>query len=286
MNDNFNIEIKKVISARTPTENQLIPGEEKHRKIHLHWFREILVVLSGHSEFVLNNGIYQADPGTVFMIGRKVPHAYEYEVSDHDLKHLWISYECGIIFGCMVYVHSGGKDLSWGKGVVMGADAWHLISERWDLLERGKLQPEAEIFNCLHIPLLALIDDYRFNVKYRVRNPSINKIRPVVDILLHHIKTNRGRNCSWPELEQVTGYTRYYLAHQFKKNCGFSVREYINQIRIESAAIGFSQGAKQKELADDLGFASAVSFWNWLRKHKDQVKKRRESLDTNLNYGK
>lgn len=40
---------------------------------------EICIVLSGHSKFMLNNSVYDAEPGTAFMIDSWVSHPFGYK---------------------------------------------------------------------------------------------------------------------------------------------------------------------------------------------------------------
>lgn len=261
-------EIKKIVTVYS-TYPELTAEESERLPMHSHLWREILVVLAGSSKFNLNGQLYSAEPGTVFLIDPQIPHSCRYSDSDHDLVHLWIS-SSSAMFGSTVSLKERGSRITGGKSVFLSPQVWNAVQERWELLSRLKKPDENLVSDYMKIPLTALVDDYMFKLKYKQQNV---KVLSVVKILLQHIRINNGRDCSWHKLEQITGFSRYYMAHKFKKECGFSVRDYIEQVRIEYAARAILRGCKQKEIASELGFASPVSYWNWMKFHRERINK-------------
>ena len=261
-------EIKKIVTVYSPAPALKTDAGADQFLTHSHLWQEILVVLAGRSRFLFNGQLYRAEPGTVFLIDTKIPHASRYLPTDHDLVHLWIS-SCSAMFGSIVYVNESGNMLAGGKSLFLSPRVWAQVQDRWEQLSRLKKPDETLVSDYMKAPLAALVDDYMFNLKYKQQNV---KVQSIVKILLQHIRVNNGRDCSWHKLEQITGFSRCYLAHKFKNECGFTVRDYIDQVRVEYSADAISRGCKQKEIASELGFSSPVSFWNWLKLHKEQVK--------------
>ena len=111
-----------------------------------------------------------------------------------------------------------------------------------------------------------------FQMEHRSRlNDSDDAIARVIQAVKAHILSCNARNCSYQDLEQVSGFSRSYLAHCFRDRTGMSIGEFIDEVRLDYTIKGRRQGMTQKEIACELGFASPVSYWSWLRKHKDKL---------------
>jgi len=77
------------------------------------------------------------------------------------------------------------------------------------------------------------------------------------------IRSRNGVNCSLDELEHAFGYSRSHLSHVFRRCAGMSIGECIDLVRIDCMREQRAHGMKQKEIAAELGFASASAFWLW-----------------------
>ena len=86
-------------------------------------------------------------------------------------------------------------------------------------------------------------------------------------------------DCSYRQLEQISGYNRFYQAHRFRDSEGCTIGEFINRVRIIYAADAFRHGMLQKEIAIELGFSSPSNFGNWFCKHKTAIQEEAKRFD-------
>lgn len=88
----------------------------------------------------------------------------------------------------------------------------------------------------------------------------------IIQRVQNYIEINYGRNSSIADLEKFSGYNRYYLMRLFKVQTGFTILQYINQIRQRIAEDALNRNISQKEIAFQLGFSSPAAFWLWKKR--------------------
>ena len=235
-----------------------------------HPFVEMCFVISGSSRYMLNNMIFDLEPGTCVFIDSGVSHSFGYRTEDHDLCHLWL-YLNGGLSANLIRVEQGGLITRPLNMFSMPEGYADIINLRLRYLGNEPLNDEnAAVF--LSDPVNGVLQETAFQMEYKPRlSDSGDAISRVIYAVRAHILSCNARGCSYQELEQVSGFSRSYLAHCFRERTGMSIGEFIDEVRINYTRKGRRQGMTQKEIACELGFASPVSYWSWLRKHKDKL---------------
>ena len=250
------------------------PGEpcpaEAEFNTSSHPFVEMCFVISGTSRYMLNNMIHELEPGTCVFIEPGVSHSFGYREEDHDLCHLWL-YLNGGLWANLIGVGEGGmisRPLNMFSIPPGYAD---IVIRRLRYLENEPVNDEnAAVF--LSDPVNGVLLETAFQLEHRSRpDGSEDPIALVIHAVKTHILSCNARNCSYQDLEHVSGFSRSYLAHCFRARTGMSIGEFIDEVRVDYTIKGRRQGMTQKEIACELGFASPVSYWSWLRKHKDRI---------------
>ena len=234
--------------------------------VHKHSFREMLFVIEGKSQFVLNGRQYDLSEGSVALIDSWIPHSFGYTESDHNLTHLWFYFlDNGLnARWCNVSLH--GQYTFAGIIMPLPSHVYTLFISRWnELKKQQEITPELEAFY-LRTPFLCILEELLF-----LMTPK-EKVTPDLPDIVHsvrlYIESQNARDCSLEHLEKVFGYNRFYLAHRFREVMGFSVGTYINQVRLAFTGNAIAKGLKQKEIAYELGFSSSAAFWKWYQKNK------------------
>jgi AraC-like DNA-binding protein len=232
---------------------------------HLH--REILFILHGESRFLLNGLVYDARPGVAFLLNKWEVHSYGYRKDDHDLLHLWIHFSDDRMYGSLVRVSCAGQYRPAGSHMNFNEDLHQLLKRRWNMLEKI---PECDsgVKDLLIKPVLNIVFEefamFQFGmIEYPKENTS-----DITVFLRNYIRNTNGRGCSLENLEKLSGYSRFHLTRLFREQCGKTIGEYINDIRLHFVKEADKRGLKQKEIAVELGFSSPAAFWYWLQKHK------------------
>ncbi|OQA84003.1 MAG: DNA-binding transcriptional regulator SoxS [Lentisphaerae bacterium ADurb.Bin242] len=243
------------------------PGDGFKSSVHPH--REIFFAIEGRSRYMLNNRVYDAVPGSVFLIDRWVPHAVGYLESDHDLLHLWFHMPGSVLDASIIRVESHGRYKLDSKPVLFPSDLQSALIRRWDALNNRTEISVETVRRYMKAPLNALLDETAFQLS-DTETAAAETADNIVRAVKNHIKIMNARGCSLKHLEQISGYSRFYLSHRFQKVVGCTIGEYVDRVRADYTREAFRRGLKQKEIAFELGFSSPSNFWSWLQKHKNR----------------
>ena len=234
----------------TPSETTERQTQESHPE------REILLILSGKSDFTFNGKAVQCMPGDAFFINSHVPHQLGYRDINNDITHIWVHLHPKRFFA-MQYQISAQTPLRSCQSWEFSLPMLEFINARWDMALKSPREQRRILYRSI---ARIIAEEIRFSP-----GPSGNPIREQSDIvswMKRHISLNCGRNSSMEELEKLIGYNRSYLMRKFKERSGMTVGEYINTVRRAFVAGAVSR-LTQKEIAARLGFKSAAAFWLW-----------------------
>lgn len=254
----------EILSCLDETEAANLNTADNPRSQESHPEREILFILSGKNNFLLNGRIYPAVPGDVFFINSWIPHQCDYGTIKNDFRHLWIHFHEKRLFGVFcLNQHSlhTSRMLNWEySGHLLG-----LLNERWDraLLEPGHSAARQEIY-------LSIARILAEEIAYlSAHEPQVIRSKPeqIAVWIKNYISIHYGRNASMSELEKLTGFNRFYLMRLFKSEYGMTIGEYINCVR-RGFVTGAAKNLRQKEIAAMLGFKSAAAFWLWKKRDR------------------
>ena len=223
-----------------------------------HHEREILMVVSGESDFLFAGKPRIAGPGDVFFIDRWVPHQCRYGTIKSDFTHIWIHLHASRLFGVVCSNPprpAAGARRSWdfSPGVLA------LLNERWD---RALAENAHTARRDIYRGMARILGE---EIAYTLSRPGLipgNREPRAVAWVKDYISMRCGRDSSLAELERLTGYNRYHLMRQFKSEYGMTIGEYVNCVRRGFLAAAENQ-MPQKEIAAQLGFKSAAAFWLW-----------------------
>lgn len=262
--------VKKIISQYSPVSRT---DEVSRFQRSSHLKREMLFVIQGTSSFMINNSVYPSEPGTLFFIDSWIPHAFKYTPEDDALQHLWIHFEENRHHLLAVVMDIENGKISPLKNILFlrpeYAEILKYRLEQFDLSE----QKDSRILEiCIRDAVNGILSETAFQLYHQelLQNKK-KRVSSVIESVKAHITLCNGRNCSYKELEQISGFSASYLSHQFRECVGMSIGKYIDQARIDYTVAALKRGMKQKEIAYELGFSSPVNFWSWLRKHRDKI---------------
>lgn len=262
----MNLKIKKIISEHSPAKCD--ENIEKFRSSS-HHTREICFVVKGKSRYMINNRVFTARPGTVFLLNHWVTHTFGYQQEDSDLLHLWI-FLGKKLRAALVSVTEKG-DFFYTASVDLPQHLKDDLMSSWDELDRlDEITPDI-VTEYLQSDLENFFSEINLLLKKNAGDATRARNENVIESIKNYINMTNSRDCSLAELEKISGYNRFYLSHCFKKYEKCTVREYINKVRIEYVAEAMKKGITQKEIAFELGYSSAANFWIWLNKYRKDI---------------
>jgi AraC-like DNA-binding protein len=232
-------------------------------RIERHSAREILLVVSGATSFVLDGKYHLARPGSVFFIDQWVPHKLGYLPEESDFMHIWLHLRKRELYAGLLHVADGVKR-GYRDMILFPLEIYCLINKRWDTMKNSQeMEGAKHKYQKSMIQLLCSemeLSEAIVSSKAPTNNEIIEKVQNYIDI-------NCGRNSSIAELEQFSGYNRYYLMRLFKAQTGLTILQYINQVRRGITSDALDRNISQKEIAYQLGFSSPAAFWLWKKRN-------------------
>lgn len=229
-------------------------------QIERHVTREILMVIAGETDFVLDGKYHKAVPGSVFFIDHWVPHKLGYRDDETDFIHIWMHFHDGKLYASILTVAGGvsSRDI-----FSFPPELYSLLNKRWEQMKNcpdnspAKRKLQRYMTQLLRAEMELNGEDGSHSA--RSNNEIIEQVQKYIEI-------NYGRNSSIGELEKFSGYNRYYLMRLFKAQTGFTILQYVNQVRRRMVEDAQKRNISQKEIAFQLGFSSPAAFWLWKKR--------------------
>ena len=233
--------------------------------------REILVVLDGEYDILLEDRIYHISPGCAILIDAG---------EDHE-EFPNVGYFCTILLPeHMVYHLTARGDGTYRRLYDIGnyrhcdphrqkmlLDSWRKTCE-----SGAKIEYLTELELLIQLHAARLVQIYDTAVAYDGYN-SEKRNRVRIRHVMEYIEDQCGRYCSIANLAEMAGCSRTSFIRDFRRIAGCSVLEYVNRqrlLRLKSLlkpSQQTDQSTPLKECAKELGFSSPQAFARWKKQH-------------------
>ena len=238
------------------------------RHTHEHHFREILIGLAGRGKYGFQGKIYPVSPGTVFLFDADESHDSWYPSFDPPCCHLWLCESSvgsqAAIFWTPCEVRQGRFSLSPSTPAVLPAAA--VFWKSWNLLRREPQAPvsRARLFASFTTLLLEL---YEQAMAARPQQAAEERNRrAVVAEIAEVIKRNLGGDLSLEHLSRLAGYSKFHFLRMFQKYQGCSLRDYIQELKLQAGRELLRRGMKVAAASEALGFANPSAFSRFVKR--------------------
>lgn len=248
-----------------------------------HPHREILFIIAGSGEYYFHGKLYAGNGGEIFFFDSYDKHSYDFAPSPAERLVLFVGYDFDGSCVTNIYrVLTTGKLQNCYRQVVDNVGVARQLYLAWDqALEPGLLAPEL-IRMRLSTGFGVLLQEIVVQITSREHPPEPTKRsveqRYRLETITRYIHINKGRDCSIRKLAQMVHYSEFHFMKLFREHYQCSVKEYINQIRLNTVQEAEGSGLLQKEIATILGFSSPSSFNAWLTGER---KKRSAKVEAN-----
>ncbi len=233
-------------------------------RMQRHSQREIMLVISGETTYVLNGQVLPAIPGSVFFIDSWVSHQLGYPAQESSFDHVWLHFHQGKLFASLLHWSHTPEPLC--RGVIpLPFELYPLLNRRWNS-SKGDQAAADGWKNALQRGIIRLLCE-EFALHYRQQTESPREKPDIVEAVENYIAVNCGRNSSLEALEKFSGYNRFYLTRLFRRSTGYTIGDYKDQVRRQVVNDARSKQISDKEIAWQLGFSSPAAF-SWWKKQK------------------
>ena len=232
---------------------------------------EIMLVLDGEGDVMINDQVYTGGTGTVFMIPPGVPHDKNYDHNQCNGLHLWMIAWTDLARYSFFRV-STEKVVQYSDNNLrvyrhFDSELYRGISNLWSNAANTPLTREQRR------EFMALID-YRAAQLIRIereapRTETIGNIGRdfmIVQQVKKYIGQQCGRGCQINMLADMFDCSRSRFLKIFRRYAGCTVLEFVDRERIRRYR-AFSDSTPVKSIAAELGFSSSSSFIHWRQRN-------------------
>ena len=238
------------------------------RHTHQHHFREILIGLAGCGKYGFQGKIYPVSPGTVFLFDADESHDSWYPPFGPPCRHLWLH---EMAAGNQFTLSWNPCEVQHGRFILSPSVMPPLPSaapfwKSWDLL---RAQPRSPLYRAGFFAQFAtlLLDLYEQARAVRLDpNTDERNRRAVVAEIAEVIKRNLGGDLSLEHLSRLAGYSKFHFLRMFQKYQGCSLRDYIQELKLQAGRELLRRGMKVAAASEALGFANPSAFSRFVKR--------------------
>lgn len=228
---------------------------------HWHDYIEIIYLLSGKLELIINTHQFSLFPNDMIIIGSNHIHstcsndletsAFVLQISMTFLKNNSTMYS-HILFDKIINSHddASGK-LYYLKHLFKEFSAIEGIYN-----EYGNLKRTALLYDTL-----AVLIQYYSGSPTQSATQLKHSVYKYLNIIIDFISANYHQRVTLDEIAKQAGFTKYYLSRFFSKYVGMTVGEYITMLRLDEAyTLVLNSDLSLADISDYCGFANYPIF--------------------------
>ena len=236
---------------------------------HDHSAVEILLTLEGAVTYVLEDTVYQVRKGEVLIVPPDMLHALSMEEGSSRILFLFEPDAVMSMRDIKFLAPYFDKPFHLRDGSEAHVRIRELLLRARDAYEKRDLMWNTFCYSCFLRIYAALGQNYLSGIKPRAGEPVRNMDSEVITAVMTYINNHYMEELSLEDVAQFAGFSRYYFSRSFKKQTGYSFKDYLCQKRLQVAMdLLIRTNRSMREVALDSGFGSVATFNRVFREKK------------------
>lgn len=238
-------------------------------EVHDHSAVEILLTIEGSVTYTVEDTVYQVRKGEVLILPPDMPHSLT--MGEGSSRYLFLFEPEGIL--SMRDIKTMSPHFHRPFHLHDGSEAHVRIREMLlriqDVYEKRDLMWNTMCYSYLLRIYAILAQRYLNGV--RSRAPETGRIAEseVITAAMTYISNHYNEDLSLEDVAEFAGFSRYYFSRSFKKQTGYSFKDYLCQKRLQVAIDLLIRTDKpMKDVATESGFGSVATFNRVFREKK------------------
>lgn len=246
------------------------PQNEMVSRMHYHDFYEFVIYLGAAGTFRILNGEYLIKRGDIVLIDMFTPHTLVNTKTNYYERFsviidpsLLISFSTPTSNLLDLFNEAGAhhrilhiEEQDFRKYITLLEEYQNVkLKNGRDVMEKAMIHH-----------LLAYI--YSDGFEETMRNDTSPNQLSIITQLIRYIDEHLNEKVALSQLAQHVGYSEYYICHLFKKFTNKTLLSYIQEKRIEQAAVLIKRGASANQAAEQVGFNNYSYFYKIFKKLK------------------
>ncbi len=236
---------------------------------HEHSAVEICLTLEGVVDYLVQDTIYHVRKGEVLILPPDTPHSLN--MGEESSRYLFL-FEPDMIFAMRdvkavirqfnrpFYLHDGSDAHIRIRETLLKAQA---------IYDRGDAMWNTACYGYLLRVYVVLGQHYLLNTRQRQRDTGRSVDSEVITAAMGYINTHFREDLTLDNVAAFAGFSRFYFSRSFKKQTGYSFKDYLCQKRLQVAMdLLIRSNTPMREVAIESGFGSVATFNRVFREKK------------------
>ena len=238
-------------------------------ELHDHSAVEILLTLEGSVTYTVNDIVYQVRKGEVLIIPPDMQHALS--MGEESSRYLFLFEPEGIlsmrdIKTLTPYFH---RPFHLRDGSEAHVRIRELLLKLKDVYEKRELMWNTVCYSYLLRVYAILGQRYLNGVRNRIPDGGRIVESEVITASMTYINNHYKQDLSLDDVAEFAGFSRYYFSRSFKKQTGYSFKDYLCEKRLQVATdLLIRTDKSMKDVAAESGFGSVATFNRVFREKK------------------
>lgn len=235
---------------------------------HTHEFDEIVIVVSGSGEHLVEQQVYPLSRGDVFVIKGDVKHGFR---NNDELKIINLMYDPRMLFGeneelrfvegfdyMFIIQPEWLPHLSYPYRVTLAEDTVKVVEQLTDFLIGQLRDARGQYYVPVKYGFKTLISYIANN--YRTKQHMSDRMK-ILASAIHYIRSNLNTAIKVTDIAKSVTISPRQLERIFREECGMSPIEYLTELRLKHArTLLMNTGRTISEVAEAAGFEDPSYF--------------------------
>ena len=236
---------------------------------HNHSAVEILLTLEGTVTYTVEDKLYQVRKGEILIVPPDTLHSLS--MGEGSSRYLFL-FESDAIMAMRdlkamaSYFH---KPFHLRDGSDAHVRIRELLLRAREAYEKREMMWNTMCYSCILRVYATLGQRYLSGIKPRTGDNMRNMDSEVINAVMTYINNHYREELSLEDVARFAGFSRYYFSRSFKRQTGYSFKDYLCQKRLQVAMdLLIRTNRSMRDVAIESGFGSVATFNRVFREKK------------------
>ena len=236
---------------------------------HDHSAVEILLTIDGMVTYTVEDSVYQVRKGEILIVPPDTPHSLAMGEGSSRCLFLFEPDAVMAMRDIKAMAEYFNKPFHLRDGSEAHQRIRDLLFRARDAYEKRDMMWNTVCYSCIFRIYAVLGRHYLSGIRPRGGDTARNMDSEVITAVMTYINNHYREELTLEAVARFAGFSRYYFSRSFKRQTGYSFKDYLCQKRLQVAMdLLIRTNRSMREVAVDSGFGSVATFNRVFREKK------------------